>query len=207
MIDATRATRRAYAEEANRYCHLTQTYERFPGLEAEVRRFHDATPPGPILDAGCGAGRDASLLARLGRLSIAMDVTEPLLRCIPRIDDQAVSRRKVVVLLGDLLSIPLLDAAVSGVWMCGSLLHLPRRMHASAIHEARRVLAPGGLLAVSMKAGEADSLQSQGSILGERWLAEVDPSRFAEQLRVAGFADVRIEWSGRGAWFVAVGRR
>lgn len=204
LAAAREATTATYDAEAVRYAALTGDYSQYPGLDAEVAAFHAACPAGSVLDAGSGAGRDAALMSRLGRAVVAVDISGGLLRLSARRRD-AGPGGAVMHVRGDIAALPLTAGAFAGVWMCASLLHIPTAAHPVVLAEALRVLRPGGLLAVSMKAGDRDEMATGGSAEGPRWLSEVDPDAFADRLVVAGFPTVTVAESGRGKWFVASG--
>jgi ubiquinone/menaquinone biosynthesis C-methylase UbiE len=198
MVPATVVTMQTYDREAEVYAAETSTYEVFPGLDAEVRMFHTLAPSGAVVDAGCGVGRDALYLSSLGRPVIAMDISQQMLKSA-----QTRADSKVRLIRADITAFPLADRCVAGVWMCASLLHLPREAHPVALLEAYRVLTSRGVLSISMKAGDRDELVSEGRIRGQRWLSEVDPLAFANLLRELGFVNETVTESGRGTWFVA----
>jgi hypothetical protein len=59
-------TRRWYDAEAVGYVERTASYDQFPGLDAELVEFLRSLPDdgGPVLDLGCGGGRDTEFLPR-----------------------------------------------------------------------------------------------------------------------------------------------
>ncbi len=205
MSEATLATMRTYDDEASSYTALTSEFHRFPGLDGELWALHEEAPAGLVLDAGCGPGRDARYLAAHGRDVVALDVSA---RLLVKVGEAALrDSGRVHAVRADLTALPFADSSFSGVWMCGSLLHVPASCHLSVLRDLHRVLIPGGVAAVSMKAGTRDGFTTGGSVAGRRWLAEVEPRDFADRMRLAGLDRVRTVDSGRGAWYVATGVR
>ncbi len=95
-----------------------------------------------VLDVGCGDGFLAARLARLGRRVVAIDIDEAVLRrARTRFPDAAVSWRQGDVLTAD-LPVASFDAVVSNA----TLHHFPDT--ASALHRLRRLVRPGGMLAI-----------------------------------------------------------
>ncbi|TDC69820.1 class I SAM-dependent methyltransferase [Actinomadura sp. GC306] len=204
--EITRQTCGCYDANADLYGEASEDYEKFPGLRAEVVEFARLAPrPLPVLDLGCGGGRDTRLLASLGRMVIAGDYAPAML-------EWARNRsREEVRMLGYLrlnaLALPLRDESVAGVWASGSLLHIPSSGMERALAEVHRVLAPSGIAAISMRSGDGEGWKEGGSLDGRRWFTFVDPEAFAGRLEAAGFTDVRIRFAGRAGWFIAVGTR
>lgn len=204
--EITRETCGCYDTNANAYGEASEDYDRFPGLRAEVVDFARLAPHSmPVLDLGCGGGRDARLLASLGRTVIAGDYAPVMLGWAR---GRALEEGRTLGFLRlNALALPLRDASVAGVWASGSLLHIPSAGMGRALAEVRRVLAPGGIAAISMRTGDGEGWEDSGSLDGRRWFTFVDPEVFTGSMEAAGFADVRIRYAGRAGWFIAVGKR
>ncbi|SNT56532.1 Ubiquinone/menaquinone biosynthesis C-methylase UbiE [Actinomadura meyerae] len=204
--EITRQTCGCYDANASSYGEASEDYARFPGLRTEVADFARLAPHHmPVLDLGCGGGRDTRLLASLGRTVIAGDYAPAML-------EWARSRsreegRTLGYLRLNALALPLRDGSVAGVWASGSLLHIPSAGMERALAEVHRVLVPSGIAAISMRAGDGEGWKEGGSLDGRRWFTFVDPDAFAGRLEAAGFTDVRIRFAGRAGWFIAVGTR
>ena len=102
-------------------------------------------PGDRVLDAGCGSGRDALALSRMGFDVTAMEAS-------PRLAELA--RRHtglpVQVLTFDEIA---WREAFEGIWACASLLHVPRAVLPSAMTRVREALVPGGVWWMSFKYG------------------------------------------------------
>lgn len=206
VAEITRETCGCYDANAKSYGEASEDYDRFPGLRAEVVQFARLAPrPLPVLDLGCGGGRDARLLASLGRTVIAGDYAPAVLAWARGRSRE--EGRTLGFLRLNALALPLRDASVAGVWASGSLLHLPSAGMERALAEVHRVLAPTGIAAISMRIGDGEGWKKGGSLAGRRWFTFVDPEAFTGCLEAAGFADVRIRFAGRAGWFIAVGMR
>lgn len=121
------------------------TYDRpnsaFDIDEPVVREIVAALPAGVALDAACGTGRYAELLAGCGHRVIGVDGSPAmLLRARTRVP-------RGEFLLGDLHRLPVADAGVDLV-VCGlALTHVPALEPVLA--EFARVLRPGGHLVIA----------------------------------------------------------
>ncbi|PSL55527.1 methyltransferase family protein [Saccharothrix carnea] len=194
VVARTRAT---YNRNADEYATTTGRLAQFPGLDRELDRFLDALPAGPVLDLGCGAGRDTEYLVHRGVTVISGDLSERLLtmtrlRCAP-----------AGVVQFDLTSLPFRDGVFAGVWACASVLHIPRRHHIEAFREVHRVLLPDGLAAISLKDGDEEAWMTGGRLSFPRWFSLRKPDSVVRELREAGFVRADVHPSGRGTWFIA----
>jgi SAM-dependent methyltransferase len=101
----------------------------------------DELPPGPALDAACGTGRYAALLAGRGHRVVGVDASPDML-------DHARKRLPDVEFLrGELTALPVEDTSVDLV-TCGlALTHVPSLGPVFA--EFARVLRPGGHVVVA----------------------------------------------------------
>ncbi|MFD0904242.1 class I SAM-dependent methyltransferase [Actinomadura sediminis] len=101
----------------------------------------DTIPPGVALDAACGTGRHASLLARRGHRPIGVDASPDMLaRARARVPEARFAR-------GDLHRLPVRDASVDLVVSGLALTHVPDL--GPVLAEFARVLRPGGDLVIS----------------------------------------------------------
>jgi len=114
--------------------------DRFVGVGNPLR----LRPPRPqefTLDVGCGAGLDTFLAAAMvgpGGRAIGLDLTAAML---PR------PRANAVFVAGDAEHLPFADATFDLVTSNGALNLVPDK--AAAFREIRRVLRPGGSLAIA----------------------------------------------------------
>ncbi len=111
-------------------------------LTDELAAECDLAPGMPVLDVACGVGSTASHLAE--RWAVVMTALDSS----PRFIEEARARdANVAWVLGSAEAIPLPDACVDAVF-CECFLSAAGDPD-QVLHEARRVLRPGGRLAVS----------------------------------------------------------
>jgi ubiquinone/menaquinone biosynthesis C-methylase UbiE len=154
-----------------------------PGVEAAAERFVAALAPGaPVLDLGCGHGRDAAWLRGHGLSVTGADLSPGMLA-------QARARAPAVPLVeADMRRLPFAGGAFAGVWCNAALLHLPKPEAPAALAEMARVLRPGGRLYVALHEGDEETWEPTTWVAGEarlfaRYRAE-EIERIVEQ---AGF--------------------
>lgn len=146
--DAAARTLAFYEENADAYAALTL------GLDVADRRerFLAHVPPGGrILDAGCGAGRDAKAFLERGFRVDAFDASPAL---------AAIAKRHagIPVEVADLETFEP-RAKYDGIWCMSSLLHLSPEAEARVLERLARALVPGGVLYVSYKEGPGCRIQ------------------------------------------------
>lgn len=102
---------------------------------------------------------------------------------------------RVSVRQGDATRMPFADGTFTGVVCFTMLHHIPsRELQDRALHEAARVLAPGGVFAGSDSVGRGALFKAIH--IGDT-LNLVDPDGFSERLAAAGFDGVRVDCSER----------
>jgi ubiquinone/menaquinone biosynthesis C-methylase UbiE len=178
FAQAVEITTAAYDEMAGYYAehheemseHWSERMEQFVELLAEAeekRPIPELGRPGddatleqylqfiPVLDAGCGPGRDARALAGNGLPVLGADISQGML-------DEAIERTPRRLPTGyiryaimDMRRLALPDASCRGVWCSASLLHIPRRTVHRAMAELARVLRRGGPLVIFLKRQES----------------------------------------------------
>lgn len=149
MAASKESTARGYDAVADAYAeHLGDELDQKPFDRAFLSRFAVACPPGRLLDLGCGPGHVGRHLAGLGREIAGVDIS-------PRMIAVARARHPEVAFhVGDMASLPFPDSSFAGVVAFYAIVHLDPKGLAAAFAEAQRVLAPGGLLAVSFHVGD-----------------------------------------------------
>lgn len=106
-----------------------------------------------VLDAGCGDGRHTWQVCKSNKgLSVAFDLDLPSLKRAKYVLSQMDERSETVgawdMVSGSVTSLPFEDASFDRVICSEVLEHIP--MDSQAVFELRRVLKPGGVLAVSV---------------------------------------------------------
>ncbi|MGO8949083.1 MAG: class I SAM-dependent methyltransferase [Ktedonobacterales bacterium] len=146
----------------------------------------------PVLDAGCGPGRDARALAAHGLPVLGIDLSQGMLDEAGERTARRLPRGFIRYALMDLRHLELPDASCRGVWCSASLLHIPRQFAPRAAAELVRVARSRAPFAVFLKlAGAGDPEQFQvyhidGVAAGERFVAFYTPEQARQLLEDAG---------------------
>ncbi|MFN9925516.1 MAG: class I SAM-dependent methyltransferase [Phenylobacterium sp.] len=154
-------------------------FARTVGVDMSAARagFIARLPPGArVLDAGCGAGRDAAAFRALGYQVTATEAAPSL---------AALASRHI----GLPVEVKTFDQfewreAFDGVWACASLLHLPRAELPAMVARLRAALVPGGVLWMSFRHGAEDRIEN------ERLFVDLDEAGAAALLEAAGGLDL-----------------
>ncbi len=156
----------------------------------------DLQPGETVLDLGSGGGIDVLLSARRvapGGKAYGLDMTDEML-ALARENQQRAGVANVEFLKGEIEAIPLPDASVD-VIISNCVINLSADKD-RVLHEAFRVLRPGGRFAVSdvVTKGEVEP-QIRSSVLA--WVGciagALDEGEYRAKLAAAGFEDVGIE--------------
>ncbi len=106
---------------------------------------------GPVWDIGCGAaGHITRYLADRGVDAIGVDISPGSVAVAGQ------RHRDLRFIAADMRDLPVADRSLAGIVAFYSVIHLPRQQIPVALAEFRRVLAPGGLLLMSMHSGEGE---------------------------------------------------
>lgn len=109
-----------------------------------------------LLDVGFGSGRDMAYFQGLGYEVEGIDPEE---KFVAHARSQGLN-----AFLGDVRSfVP--AHRYDGIWACASLLHLSKADMEEALGEMKGWLAPGGVLFVSLKDGEGETIDELGRVM------------------------------------------
>ncbi|WP_276300741.1 class I SAM-dependent methyltransferase [Halorussus lipolyticus] len=104
-----------------------------------------------VADIGCGPGWESATFADRGHEVVGVDLTPAFLRSArSEAPDAEVARM-------DMRSLGFPRDSFDGLWVCASFLHVPRADAAETLREFRRVLRAGGVVFLSVKAGDGET--------------------------------------------------
>jgi SAM-dependent methyltransferase len=154
--DAVGATIRAYDDDAAAYREATA--ELGDGTRAAVTAFAARLgSPARVLEIGSGGGRDALALEEAGVQVRRTDITPGFVRLLREAGHEA----DVIDPLHDDLGAP---GAYDGVWASACLIHVDRADLPTVVRRLAVVTRHGGLLHLSVKAGDGEGWSTHGSI-------------------------------------------
>ena len=171
----------------------------------KISEFVRALPPtgDPVLDAGCGPGRDTAAFAAQGVPGIGLDRSLPMLKIAQRAAGGA------QVVQADMRSLPFRDCTLAGIWQCASLLHLSPSEARSALVEAHRTLVFRGALFISVAHGSGSEWRvADGGF--RRWFHYYEPNTIEQLLQSAGLTMCTLQVEPgvvHGKWINVLARK
>jgi len=136
---------------------------------------------GPVLDLGCGHGRDLAWFEQRGVAVIGADLSAGML-------GQAQGRVLSPLVQLDMRRPAFRSAAFRGVWSDAAILHLPKEELPRMLCEVSRVLRPGGVFFAAVQVGEGEGWEAWDcDPLTWRFFARYSCAEFATRLTDAGF--------------------
>lgn len=148
------------------------------GLFAELA----AADPGPVLEVGCGPGRITGHLASLGLDIAGVDLS-------PRMIEVArAAHPSVRFTVGTMAELDVPDGSLAGLVAWFSVIHLPPDARPVVFAEFRRVVRPGGPVALAFQIGDevVRITQAYGHAV-EANAYRLSPDRIVAELADAGF--------------------
>jgi len=169
MIQEVQITADSYDQIAPYVLHLTENQREGRRISRMwMDRFLDASlVPGscaaahfPILDLGCGDGRDLELFKSHGIQGVGMDVSRTMLQYARRRQPYASLVRM------DMMSLGWKPRSFGGVWASGVIYHVPRDSLGEVVECIRRTLVPGGVFYFNYLVGSGEGMDQPSSSSG-----------------------------------------
>jgi SAM-dependent methyltransferase len=170
------------AEYAQR---IYRELEAKPFDRAFLDRLATGMPAGEVLDLGCGPGHVGRYLRDRGIPGRGLDISREMVRVARALNPTIECRQ------GDMRELPFPDRFFAGVAAFYSIIHLEPAELEPVFTEVRRVLRPGGLLALAFHIG--NEIRHVDELWGIRTSLDFvffEPPQVAEALRAAGFEDI-----------------
>ncbi len=179
--DPERVTSQSYDRFSEYYAGLHSSTDE---MGEQLESFISLLSGRRILDVGCGNGRDMKYLASRGLDVWGLDLSKRLL--------QFAKRDRLEVALMDMRGIGFLGHAFDALWVCASLLHVPKHDVLDALSEFHRVLKADGTIYISVKEGEGEKFveERQGF---KRFFSFYKQSEFETLLGKAHFEVVKSQ--------------
>lgn len=173
-----RNTINSYNQIAEKFASRWFEHPPESALEKLLRRL-----PGKacVLDAGCGPGHHAKLIARSGHDVVGVDLSEKMLQIASKSVESVHFERMDIQALG----FP--SNMFNAIWCAAAALHTPREEIVQLLRGFRRVLKSDGLLGLNLQIGRKSEVVDYGA--DHRFFEYYrDSSEIAMFLRLAGFS-------------------
>lgn len=152
-----------------------------------IEQFRDDLQGSQILEMGCGPGRDARIFVDAGYTVTGIDLSRSLL------DIAKAKVPEATFHLMDATALSFEDQSFDGVWANALFVHFRHIDISRALHEAFRVLRPGGVLRFSVKKGSGEK-EKQDRRLGnsKQFMVYHSPEAMEKVTQEVGFEILRM---------------
>ncbi|MBY4403813.1 methyltransferase domain-containing protein [Rhodococcus fascians] len=188
-------TRTAYDTVAESYADLVR--DELDGRHLEhglLATFADRVSTGGVLEVGCGTGRIADQLHRLGLDVAGIDLSPNMIEVAKR------EHPHLRFGVGSMEALDAGDSSLAGIVAWYSIIHTPPHQLSTIFAELHRVLVPEGLLLLAFQAGNERVRLEQAyghSVSYDAY--RLDPDAVAGMLVEANFeVDVRVHRAPMG---------
>lgn len=172
MKDKKLQTINYYDTHAREWSNAHHGDEQTSYWEDEMNKFHKFLPSGKVLEIGCGSGKDASNIIRLGYDYVGTDPSKGLLEIAQKRNPGTSFRNKSVQ------GLDFEENEFDGFWTAATLLHIPKDEIDDALQSIIRVVRNGGIGFISLKAGEGEREDAET----ERWFSYYSGEEFTKIL-------------------------
>lgn len=143
-------TIKTYDKNAAQWTMVHHAVNEWAGVAQE---FKELLPSGKILEIGCGGGRDAATLIKLGFDYIGTDASTGMVNAAQKIVPYANFQQCSVYELAKL------GLTFDGFWACAVLLHIPRYRIDDALQGIASVVSQGAIGMISIKDGDEEEFE------------------------------------------------
>jgi SAM-dependent methyltransferase len=180
------STADGYDALASEYArHLADELDRKPFDRAFLERFVAMAPDGGILDVGCGPGQVGRFVHALGREVSGVDISPNMVACARELSPDLSFE------VGDMRALPFPSASFAGLLAFYSIIHLDAGELPGVFAEMKRLLMPGGVLALAFHVGR--EVRHVEELWGVKTCLDFiffEPEEIVDALQAAGFAIV-----------------
>ncbi|MCP4598421.1 class I SAM-dependent methyltransferase [Neptuniibacter sp.] len=177
--DPRRLVERGYDHVAHDYACL-EGGAKWPRMRWLKKVLDSLGPGSSVLDLGCGSGDPADIEISKEHTVTGVDISQAQIN---------LARQNVpsgCFMHGDAGSVEFAAASFDAVVSFYTLEHIPRKEHGAILRRAHEWLRPGGLLLISIEAGEYDD--AIGEWLGvPMFFSCYDPETMKQMVTEAGF--------------------
>jgi SAM-dependent methyltransferase len=155
-MDDIHETIKTYDKIASQYCKKTRQTKFLKWEEEYIKRmlgFISKQNP-LILDAGCGDGRHCMIIDKLGAKAIGIDLSDSMLTEAKTLYPEGDFRKM------DFRTLDFENGFFDGIWVSGSIYHVPKASLPGVIGEIRRVIKEKGIAAINFKIGEGEGMET-----------------------------------------------
>jgi 2-polyprenyl-3-methyl-5-hydroxy-6-metoxy-1,4-benzoquinol methylase len=162
LTDEEKVTIDSYNAKAESW---SKSHSTLKHLDNELEIFNSLLPEGRILEIGCAGGKDAKLLSSKGYEYLGTDVSENFVNIARRDNPNLQFLTKNILELGDEFPKDSFD----GFWASAVLLHIPKKKIDNVLLVLHKLLKPGGIGFISIKAGKGESMIEDVSDDGNKY--------------------------------------
>jgi ubiquinone/menaquinone biosynthesis C-methylase UbiE len=163
--------------------------------------FMDVQPTDRVLDIGCGSGTATQLIAQTASEgSVAgVDYSQDMVQQALKRNAAAVRLRRVEIQRGNVSALPYDDESFDKVIAVETFYFWPDPV--PNLQEVRRVIRPGGLLALAMEGSrEAPNPQRHAALAARMGFSLYSGAEMEEMLAAAGFSRAWFESAPEKGW-------
>lgn len=179
ITDPKHVVEQGYDQVANEYAHLEDGTE-WPRMRWVKKVLSCLPPDSSVLDLGCGSGIPADVEISKDHMVTGIDISQA------QVSLARLNIPKGYFIHGDLGSVEFQPSSFNAVVSFYTLEHIPREEHQVILRRIFQWLKPGGLLLISMEAGDYEGFF--GEWLGvPMYMSCFDPETMNQLVQRAGF--------------------
>lgn len=133
-----------------------------PFWQDEFKKLQELLPEGSVIEAGCGAGRDATTLIELGYGYFGTDVSEGMVEYAQKANPE-----------GQFAALSVYDLEPShsfdAFWCAATLIHVPKKRMNEALRALKGTIITKGLGFISVKEGVGEGMEVRDELGGNEF--------------------------------------